>query len=166
MNFQSALAQVRDLPAGDYAECGVWQGYSAEHIAETIPEGATFYLFDSFQGHEEPGEFDHAGAHPKGRYADTSIERVAARIPSAVIIPGFLPGTLARVADCRFRFVNVDVDHYLPTKAVIEFFKPRMVKGGIMRFDDSGSSDCPGATKAVEETIGCPGGCEFYVREV
>ena len=164
MNFQSALVDVRALPSGDYAECGVWKGHSAKYINAAMADGATFYIFDSFQGHQAPGPFDDAAARPEGRYRDTDEASIQALLPDAVIIPGYIPATLDAVADKRFRFVNIDVDHYAPTKAAIEFFKPRMVKGGIMRFDDSGSSDCPGATKAVKETIGWP--CEFYVREV
>ena len=140
--------------SGDYAECGVWRGEVAQYIYERMDPNAKLWLFDSFMGHPEPGPFDDAIAHPKGRYNDNSIEMVAARCPHAIIIPGWLPESLAAAREIMFRFVRVDVDHYLATKGVIEFFLPRMVPGGIMEFDDYGHSECPGATKAVDEVIG------------
>lgn len=147
------LSAVHSLE-GDYAECGVWRGETAQKIYYAMAPGATLWLFDSFLGHPEPCEFDDANAHPKGRYADTSMELVREKCPNARIVPGFMPKTFDVAKDARFRFVRVDVDHYLTTRYVIEFFKPRMVAGGIMEFDDYNHQECPGATKAVNEIIG------------
>jgi len=147
------LDMVKGL-SGDYAECGVWRGGVAQYIYERMAVDSKLWLFDSFQGHPEPCDLDDAKAHPKGRYADTSIEQVRERCPNAIIIPGFMPGTLEIAKDASFRFVRVDVDHYLSTKGVVEFFLPRMVPGGIMEFDDYNHSECPGATKAINEIIG------------
>ncbi len=147
------LEAVKGL-SGDYAECGVWRGEVAEYIYQRMAPGARLWLFDSFLGHPEPSEFDDAIAHPKGRYADTSMEIVRARCPLAIIVPGFMPGSLYVAAETLFRFVRVDVDHYAATKGVIEFFRDKMVPGGIMEFDDYQHSECPGATKAIDEVIG------------
>lgn len=153
-SLDGMLEAVKSL-SGDYAECGVWRGEVAQYIAERMAaDDSVLWLFDSFAGHPEPGPFDDAKAHPKGRYADTTIQMVEQRCPNAVIIPGFLPGTLKAVSDMQFRFVRVDVDHYQATKDVVEFFKPRMVPGGIMQFDDYNHEECPGATKAINEVIG------------
>jgi O-methyltransferase len=147
------LAAVQSL-SGDYAEAGVWRGEVAEYISKRMAPGARLWLFDSFLGHPEPGEFDDAVAHPKGRYADTSLEMVRARCPDAIIVPGFMPGSLEVAAETMFRFVRVDVDHYATTKSVVRFFRDRMVRGGIMEFDDYNHNECPGATKAIDEIIG------------
>jgi O-methyltransferase len=152
--LDAMLQEVQALPEGDYAECGVWRGEIAEYIAARMAPDATLWLFDSFQGHPEPGEFDDAQAHPKGRYADTSMAAVHARVPHARIVPGWLPATLDVVQERRFRFVRVDVDHYASTKAITEFFLTHMVPGGIIEFDDYSHDECPGATKAVNEVIG------------
>ncbi len=147
------LEAVKGL-TGDYAECGVWRGEIAEYISKRMAPDARLWLFDSFLGHPEPGEFDDPIAHPKGRYSDTSMQIVRARCPDAIIIPGFIPGSLQVARDTLFRFVRVDVDHYAATKSVITFFKDRMVPGGIMEFDDYKHSECPGATRAIDEVIG------------
>jgi O-methyltransferase len=148
------LAEVKALPEGDYAECGVWRGEIAQYISERMPPDATLWLFDSFQGHPEPGPFDDAAAHPKGRYTDTSMEMVHAKVPQARLVPGWLPGTLEVVSERKFRFVRVDTDHYASTKSITEFFLSRMVAGGIIQFDDYNHYECPGATKAINEVIG------------
>lgn len=152
-NLDEMLEAVKGL-SGDYAECGVWRGETAEYIYNRMSQGATLWLFDSFEGHPEPCEFDDAKAHPKGRYVDTSVDQVRWRCPEAKIVKGFMPESFSAINGEKFRFVRVDVDHYRSTKAVIEFFLPRMVPGGIMEFDDYRHEECPGATKAIDEIFG------------
>lgn len=161
------LEEVRDLPAGDYCECGVYQGDSARFIAGMMAPGTVLFLFDSFRGHPAPGEFDMPEHHPEGRYSDTTSDLVRKKVPDAILIGGFFPRGFDLVAHRTFRFVNVDCDLYESTKLVIDFFKHRMVPGGIMRFDDYGAYDCPGAKKAVDErfTEVLHEGTEFYVRK-
>jgi O-methyltransferase len=152
MNIYEILEAVADLP-GDYAECGVWRGFMAEKISKGM-NGGKLWLFDSFKGHAAPGEFDDAAKHPEGRYSDTSMAEVLALVPKAIVIPGYIPETFGAINGERFRFVHIDLDHYLPTKAACEFFKSRMVPRGIIRFDDYKFDECPGATKAVDEVFG------------
>ena len=146
--------RVNSLADGDYAEVGVYKGHGAERIAGWMNPDGRLWLFDSFQGHGEPGEFDDAVNHPRGRYSDNSIVEVQARCPKGNIIVGFVPASLYFVAAIPFRFVRIDVDHYAPTKAACEFFMPRMVKGGVIEFDDYGVTTCEGATKAIDEVFG------------
>lgn len=150
------LDAVRDLPEGHYAECGVWKGFMAEQIYAGMSQEATLFLFDTFAGHEEPHpEFDDAAHHPQGRYADTSWEEIHEKFPLATVVRGPVQRTLKYYEqNCLFRFAHIDMDHYAPTRFACEFFKPRMVKGGIIRFDDYNFNECPGATKAVDEIFG------------
>lgn len=135
------------------AEVGVWKGDGARQMAVHWPD-ARLWLFDSFEGHAEPCEFDDAKAHPRGRYADTSVEEIRRRYPNAFIQRGYLPTVLNIVHDEIFRFVRIDVDHYWPTRWAAEFFKDRMEPGGIIEFDDYRHGECPGATKAIDEVFG------------
>ena len=151
MNFAEL---VNPLPKGEYAEVGVWKGEGAAHIYSWMNKGSELWLFDSFQGHGDPCEFDDAKAHFRGRYSDTSIEEITRKISGARIVPGFVPASLYIAAAVAFRFVRIDLDHYLPTKAACEFFKPRMVPEGIIEFDDYCHPECPGATKAIAEVFG------------
>ena len=47
-----------------------------------------------------------------------------------------------------------DFDIYEPTKKVLEFIKPRLVKGSVIAFDELNDPDAPGETLALMETIG------------
>lgn len=150
MTWDELWIYLKTLPAGDYAECGVYRGDTAVRIHGAMAEGTTLYLFDSFEGHPENSEFDLPG-HCKGRYSETSIELISKLCPKAVIYKGFFPSQFENVAYKKFRFVNVDCDLYTSTRHCIRFFLPRIVPGGIMRFDDYKCGDCPGCDKAVEE---------------
>lgn len=155
VDMDMVLIDVRGLE-GDYAEVGVWQGEMARIIQSHMTYGSKLWLFDSLCGHGNPSKFDDAQAHPRGRYSDTSADRIMQGMPKCVkLISGFIPETFQYVPeDARFKFVRIDVDHYEPTKAAIDFFIPRMVSGGVINFDDWGCGDTPGATKAVEEALG------------
>lgn len=154
MDIFAMLDAVKDFPQGDYCEVGVWRGFMAGKIAAGMNKDARLYLLDSFEGHAEPHELDDAVHHPKGRYSNTSIGLISSLIPGATIVAGFVPGTFEAIEGCTFRFAHIDVDHYLPTLAACQFFKDHMVSGGIIRFDDYRAAECPGATKAVDDTFG------------
>ena len=49
--------------------------------------------------------------------------------------------------------MHIDVDLYGPTHDSIEFFYPRLNKGGIIVCDDYMHNTCPGATKAIDEFL-------------
>jgi hypothetical protein len=63
---------------------------------------------------------------------------------------GWIPERFPEVADRRFAFVHIDVDLEQPTRDSIEFFYPRMNKGGIILCDDYGFTTCPGATSTID----------------
>ena len=49
----------------------------------------------------------------------------------------------------KVSLINLDTNFYQPTKVVLEYFWPRLVRGGILMLDDYGI--VPGETKAVDE---------------
>ena len=83
---------------------------------------------------------------------------------------GGFPSGSRDVADERFSFVHVDVDLYEPHRDSIEFFWPRLTAGGVMVFDDYGSTYCPGARQAVDEAfaptdvVESPSGQAFVIK--
>ncbi len=60
------------------------------------------------------------------------------------------PDTAAGVEDA-FVFVSLDVDLYQPALAGLEYFYPRMAKGGCIFVHDYFSSRFPGVKKALAE---------------
>lgn len=122
-------------PVGPRMEIGVLRGSTLAMIA--AHSGET-YGVDSFEGMAEPGERDIVNGinnYPKGRFA-TPVSIVQQAVPSAILIKGFVPEILSNVPDGPFAFVHLDLDHYGPTNAALEWLFPRMMAGGILLCDD------------------------------
>jgi len=158
----AALAQlVRDVPAGDIAQFGVWNGGSAALLASAVRPPRTVWLFDSFQGLPAPGPQDGAKAHDKysrvGRgWCEGSEEMVrevfaAIRWPKRLlhITPGWLEDTLPTAKIGPLAVLHIDVDFYEATKLVLMRFADSVVKGGIIIVDDYGHWE--GARRACDE---------------
>lgn len=147
-------------PPGAFVELGVYQGGSAQRLYKIAErQGRTLHLFDTFDGHKQSGEFDHAN-HPNGRFADAiDPDELQRQLPGAVINRGtfpknFHPALLAFGAPFHgVAFLHSDLDLYEPTRAVCEIFPQLMVSGGIILFDDYFHDDCPGVKKAVDEAF-------------
>lgn len=148
---------------GELAECGCYTGTSAFFIAQASSHGK-LYLFDSFQGLSDPDANDEsttADARPWSagdlKASEAALRHNLARYDSIEVLPGWIPQRFEEVADCRFRLVHVDVDLYQPTRDSLEFFYPRLVKGGFIVMDDYGFKNCPGATRAADELASAQG---------
>ncbi len=141
---------------GHVAELGVYRGGTAKFLAETFElcSERQLHLFDTFSGFPlEGGEWDH---YQKGELGDTSFEQVKSYLCSYQNIryyAGAFKQTLVQDSNIpdQFCFVHVDCDLYQSTLESISFFFPRLVKGGVMLFDDYGFLSCPGAKQAVLE---------------
>ena len=64
---------------------------------------------------------------------------------------GFFPQTTHGLENNKFSLVYLDADLYQSMKDGLEFFYPRMNKGGIIVIDDYQSQCWPGTTQAVHE---------------
>lgn len=156
-----AVLQLARLVAGvpgDTAECGVFRGAGSRLIlaATSIgPEGPReHHLFDSFEGLSDPGAED--GGYWRRGDLSCALDAVRANLaefPGVRFHPGWIPERFPDVADRRFAFVHVDVDLYRPTRDSVEFFYPRLSPGGILLCDDYGFTTCPGATRALDESL-------------
>jgi O-methyltransferase len=138
---------------GDMAELGVYKGGTAYTISQANPHKC-LHLFDNFVGglpHDDIPE----GHHKKGEFA-CSMDEVETALGSASywIHDGYFPDT---TKDCphdqQFCFVHLDADLYQSTKDGIEYFWPRLVKDGIICFDDFLWPHCPGVAKAIKECL-------------
>ncbi|WP_322868105.1 TylF/MycF/NovP-related O-methyltransferase [Bradyrhizobium ottawaense] len=138
---------------GDAAECGTYRGATAYLLCQAFRKMAiTVHLFDSFEGLSEPAAVD--GIYwRKGSLtaAEDQLTESLQEFDNYRIYKGWIPTRFAEVADCRFRFVHIDVDLYKPTLDSLEFFYPRLVAGGIILLDDHGFKSCPGAKQAADE---------------
>ena len=69
------------------------------------------------------------------------------------IFKGNFEDTLSSVKDKNFSFVHLDCDLYSSYKTCLEFFYPRISKGGVILIDEYNDPSWPGCNKAVDEFI-------------
>lgn len=153
-------AAVRAL-AGSTAECGVFRGVGSALICKTLEgtyrDGRRHFGFDSFEGLSEPNARDRMASGKvvwkKGhlRSSREAVQEFLQEFPFCQLEKGWIPDSLAVARDEPFRLAHIDVDLHDPTKACLEFFYPRLVRGGILLLDDYGSAYCPGARAATDE---------------
>lgn len=154
---------------GEVAECGSFKGLSSyvfcNYIRLANPDfrGAGYHIFDSFQGLSRPSEQDVVANQeadatgqsflPAGSFQG-SLETVKTTLRDYPLIeyhPGWIPESFVGVAERNYKFVHLDLDLYDPIKGAVQYFYPRMVKGGVMVIDEYGFPRWPGARKAVDE---------------
>jgi hypothetical protein len=162
------VKKVIDLP-GHFCELGCWNGTNLVYLAKIMstlkPQSCTEVIgFDSFQGLKT---FDSKKDGPtkgvEGKYKgniellqdvlllydlDEFIQLVKGNIEET------LPSFLQDRKDMRFSFVYMDADLYSPTKVGIELLYPRLLRGGIMVFDQYNTEDWSGETSAVHDVLG------------
>lgn len=143
----SALQATAHLP-GDLAELGVAWGASAKLIA-SHSNGRTLHLFDTFDGLPAPSGVDSAKFSAGDFRSQLDDVENFLTGHSCQFYKGFFPNTTGPAADRRFSFVHLDVDIYGSTLAGLEFFYPRLVRGGILISHDYLSAD--GVNKAMLE---------------
>jgi O-methyltransferase len=139
------------------AELGVYKGHTARLIHHYIPE-RPLHLFDTFDG------FDSADISTEGSktdrrparsdFSDTSVEGVLRYIEPrndrVHIHKGRFPDSAPASDHSRlYAFVHLDADLYAPIKAGLDYFYPRITRGGFILIHDFNA--WPGTRQAVEE---------------
>jgi hypothetical protein len=159
---------------GSIAECGVLKGFSATAMNILMSEIkklrneklVDIWLIDSFEGLSEPEEEDwiliksdknensfYGPSMQKGHFA-TPLEEVEKHFlnsKNVKLIKGWIPDVFITLPEEKWAFVHIDVDLYKPIKDSLNYFYPRMSKGGVIINDDFGSPLFPGAAKAWDE---------------
>lgn len=125
---------------GDYAEVGVYRGGSSMIICKA-KDNRPIHLFDTFAGLPKPKKIDKdfSGFCLTSGEFDVSLDEVKQKLTKykqVYFYPGLFPNTAIPVRDKRFAFVHLDVDLYQSTKDALEFFYPRLNKGGIILTHD------------------------------
>lgn len=139
---------------GSVAEVGVYRGDFAQYINAFFPE-KTLYLMDTFEGFAQQDIVSDSMSAElgAGHFANTSVELVYSKMPhkhNCVIKQGWFPETAAGLEEEEFCFVSLDTDLYAPILSGLEFFYPRLVKGGAILVDDYFSKGYDGVKKAVD----------------
>jgi len=166
-----------DVP-GDIAEMGVFRGQGLMTWANFLESYCIsdrtkiVYGFDNWKGFVSLNEEDGAkienlqkyegGFSPEAYYNELldaikifDADRFIPWKSRIKLIEGNIEETVPKfVKDnpgVRFSLVHFDCDMYEPTKAGLEYFWPRLSRGGIFLFDEYAIKELPGETKAVDE---------------
>lgn len=166
---------------GSIAECGVfagggimaWQHCSA--ILEPYNHTRRIVGFDTFTGFPDVHEKDlaagksehlHKGALKTTTSMQAEIEGLIAlhdrnrplgHVPKVDLVAGDarenIPKYLESHPHLLFSLVYLDFDIYEPTKVALDHLFPRVVKGGIVAFDELNCPEFPGETSALLDTL-------------
>ncbi len=160
ISFMTSLLQklIYENVKGNIAEVGIYRGGTLYSICKKLKElqsNKTFYAVDTFEGHPYT---DTDGKHFKGRYSDTSFNKILKIIVKndfmkTRLIKGNFIEVAHFLAKDKFCFVHLDVDLEKSYDECVGFFKPRMVKGGIMFFDDYNSSSAKLGSRGIHRHI-------------
>lgn len=145
---------------GSVAEVGVYRGDFARVINEAFAD-RNLYLFDTFEGFSvQDLKQDRDGTMGKNlgqrHFSNTSIELVLAKMPhkdKCIIKKGWFPQSAQDLEEDKFCFVNLDCDLYEPILAGLEFFYPKMVRGGVILIHEYFSQGYVGVKEAVNEFL-------------
>lgn len=152
-HFLYATAEKALKIDGNVAEVGVYKGGSAKLICEAVHGKKEIFLFDTFEGLPEVGADDNLRDFHKGKYAayHDEVKNYLKVYPNVHIFKGLFSENSNVIADKKFSFVNLDVDLYSSTLDCLNFFYPRMNKGGMIISHDYVDTLGNGVKKAFGE---------------
>ena len=165
-----ALAEIdaNEIP-GDIVECGVWKAGNII-LARKLSPNRVCWLYDTFAGMTEPGEFDlHRGGPSaidwykiKPDWCAVSVGEVVTILRDNHVLDGkltrFVIGdviqTLLELDNLpdKIALLRLDTDWYASTLVELQILYPRLERGGILIVDDYGHWQ--GSRKAVDEYFG------------
>jgi O-methyltransferase len=159
MSLQLAAERiVQKKIQGAIAELGVYRGELAAILNRLFPD-RTLYLFDTFEGFSgndlSDGQEEKHSHAEAGDFKDTSLDVVLSRMahPEKIAVKkGYFPATAESVED-SFALVSLDVDLYKPTLAGLNYFYPRLSRGGCIFVHDYNNRRFNGVRSAVEEFL-------------
>lgn len=140
---------------GAVAELGVYKGQFAKYINGVFPD-RSFYLFDTFKGFDQKDvTVETANNFSTGDqdFSDTSETAVLAKMQfpkNCIVKKGWFPESLDGLED-RFCFVSLDADLYQPIYDGLEYFYPRLSRGGYIFIHDFNNKGYEGAKQAVRD---------------
>jgi len=166
---------------GNVVECGVFMGggllawHHFSSILEPYNHTRRIIGFDSFSGFPSVSEQDlrhgtsehlHEGAFRTHATIKDEIEQLAAihdqnrplgHLPKIELVAGNACETITAYVESHphllISLLYLDFDIYEPTMAALKELWPRVVKGGIVAFDELNCAEWPGETLALLESF-------------
>jgi hypothetical protein len=175
------LFKLTESVNGSIVECGVFTGaglFAWLHFSSILePYNHTRKIigFDTFEGfpgvHEKDrkhgsSEHLHAGAFKASSDIKQEIEQLVGlhdqnrplgHIAKVELVAGDAAKTISQYVNDHphllISLMYLDFDLYEPTKAALEALLPRVVKGGVVAFDELNCAEFPGETTALMESL-------------
>jgi O-methyltransferase len=139
---------------GLIAEVGVFKGTTAKLFHEAFPN-KEMLLFDTFEGFDKR-DIKHQKEKSKAEIGgwNVSIKEVQKFIGNSTkieLIKGYFPETTSKIdSNNQYSLVHLDADLYNPQITGLEYFYPRMAKGGIIIIHDC-NNEYFGSRKALDD---------------
>ena len=149
VNVIMDLLKCTDGVPGNVAECGIFRGATLLSIGLYLKQrslGKKVFGFDSFEGFDDDITTDLAlvsasdSEKRKGGFSNTSLDLVQRRIraldpeKTVELVPEFFKKTLGQEKCEQYAFVHLDCDIYESYRAGLQYFYPRLERGGIILF--------------------------------
>ena len=141
---------------GDLVELGVYKGFTAKLIHFYVPERKLF-LFDTYGGFDKDdvnAERIRTGhsikSHFKSAGAGDVISYIKPKNDNIVPVEGVFPASIPEnFSGKKFSFIHIDMDLFEPTLAALDYFYPKISKGGYLIIHDYNTWS--GAHDAVDQ---------------
>ena len=157
---------------GDIVELGSWKGANLLWLAKVqsfLGSNKKIHCFDSFQGLTEFSVHD-ISSHLIHKYqGDEQVLRSVIDLHEyndlIQIHKGLIEHTVPAWSELKadISFIYFDADLYEAASVTLNYLSPRLSVGGIILFDEYGSKDWPGETKAVDEFLKINKGFEIII---
>jgi len=145
----------------NFVECGVAEGVTSFFILSEIDgeqeliEKSSLYLYDSWSDMKDEHLLD-SEKHSQGKYKKLSVDRTKKNLSKfktkVFFHKGYVPEALLDSDIPKIIcFLHIDLNSSKPTLGALEVFYPKLVKGGIIIFDDYAHSGYEDTKIVVDE---------------
>lgn len=141
---------------GHILEVGVWRGGTGCLMAKAIElySHGKIYLADTFSGTVKGSSKDTKYCRD-GVHADTTVGLVNGlidrlRCQNVTLLQGIFPDEVSLDSAAQIKLCHIDVDSHDSGRDVFEHVWPKIVRGGVVVFDDYGFWGCEGITKLCD----------------
>jgi O-methyltransferase len=146
----------------NFVECGVNDGVTAfvalNELHNKLGINFKMDLYDSWEAMKAELLVGEEIDFNVGAYDDSSIEIPKSNLKSfennIVYHKGFIPDTLFEKSPKQpesISYLSIDLNSSQPTLSALNFFVPKLVKGGIIIFDDYGLEHYPDTKNVIDE---------------
>jgi hypothetical protein len=161
--YQREMLELAAGAKGDLVECGTYIGHGLLPFilaSEVLGLPRHYYAFDSFEGFPAPTKEDD-GTHLTKGFLQSAPELLLkvlrdGRVPEEVIqkrlhvVKGFFDQTLPKY-EGQIGVLHLDCDLYDSYRVALGCLYDKVVKGGVIMFDEYLHPEFPGADRAIDE---------------